>query len=177
MKKRILNVFFGLSIVFCLLSLCGCSKKEENKLSPEESAKQTVQAFYDNYYSNNIERAINLIDFAGMEVYNEQDGELDNFKEIYNLYINSDEWKEYKLQIESSWKNIAESLKSSSENIQMPKIELSNIKVETVSEDVYRVIADIKETNNSGEIIESGEFEHYVFKDNNGDYKIIYAEE
>jgi len=57
-----------------------------------------------------------------------------------------------------------------------PKVELSNFKVEEVSTDIFRVLANIKEINKEGKTIESGDFEHYIFKNTKDEYKIIYVE-
>ena len=178
MRNKLKYVLLIVVFIFCLSFLCACKgKDEEKKLSPEESAKATVQAFYDKYYSGNVEEAVGLIDLAGVEVYNEQNGELDNYKELYNIYIESEDWSKYKTQIEKSWDGVIKDSKESMEGTQIPKVELSDFQIENVSKDVYRVVVNINEINNSGDVIESGKLEHYVFKNNNGEYKIIYVEE
>jgi hypothetical protein len=117
---------------------------------------------------------LELIDFAGVEVYSELE-DLSNCKEVYNVYVESSEWKEYKAQIESSWDSMVESLSNMKDSEKSSDIELSNYKTEEVSLDLCRVLVDIKETNSDGTVIESQGFEHYVLKTDDG-YKIIYAE-
>lgn len=179
MKKKVLDILVFAVLVLCLIGFSIYSYKIKNKSNNEDSnelAKSTVQNFYKNYYSGEIEKAVELIDFAGMEVYNQQNGDLEDFKAVYDIYIKSEEWKEYESSLKESWKEVIENLNDSIKDTKMPKVELNNFKIEQVSTDVYRVLATIKEIDEDGKTIETGEFEHYIFKNNKGEYKIIYTE-
>jgi len=93
MKKKVLDIFVFAILVLCLIGFSIYSYKVKNKPKSDiskELAKTAVQNFYNSYYSGEIEKAANLIDFAGMEVYNQQNGDLENFKDVYEVYIKSE---------------------------------------------------------------------------------------
>lgn len=180
MNKKLcitLLIILILSIIFVIVLKNQTPKTPSTTLTPTQEAIEVIKKFYNSYYYGDIEDSMKLIDFAGMEVYDQLGGKLQNFKETYDIYIKSDDWEEYDSQIKASWDSMVSNYKSSIENVELPDIELSNFKVQEVSTNLYKVTVDIKETNADGKVNESGEFAHYVFKNINNEYKVVYAEE
>ena len=177
MKKKLRFIVFALMLIILVFVLAGCDNKNENitnniqntNSNSIELAKKVIQDFYDNYYAGNLEEAIKLVDFAGMEVYEElsQDGDFSNFKKLYEMYIKTEEWASYKVDIEKNLDVIIQNMNA--------VCELSNFDVNKISEDLYKVSVNIKEIDSEGKETNSENFEHYVFKVDN-QYKIVYAD-
>lgn len=191
MKKIFLNTVILFLSIILIISLSACSKKNNNNnqvsissktnnnsISEEErnNIENVVKDFYDNLYNGNIEEALKSVDFAGMELYAELEGNVTNFKTLYNTFISSNEWKEFEANFSDTLNSVIENLREMLINDDIVNMQLSNFRITEVSEDLFKVIADVTETDNNGENSTENDFIHYVLKLDDKSYKIINAE-
>lgn len=178
MKKKILNIALILMLIISLFVLTACgenSEEEEKTVKPEDEAVKVVEDFYDYAVELDYKSMFELIDFAGMSVYQEiEDDGLDEFKVKYEEYIESEEWKEMEEQVDSLVDSMVSMMESSEDEETIGTTEILSTEVEEISEDLYKVDAEIKTVDSDGEeTIEN--LAHYVFKSGD-EYKIVYAD-
>ena len=111
-----------------------------------------------------------------MELYAELEGNVTNFKKLYNTFISSNEWKEFEANFSDTLNSVIENLREMLINDDIVNMQLSNFRITEVSEDLFKVIADVTETDNNGENSTENDFIHYVLKLDDKSYKIINAE-
>ena len=186
-QSRIKKLAIIILIVLLAFGLTGCKKDEKEVVletgrkteieGPTESdeAIRIVKEFYQELYHGTVEEAIDLIDMCGVEVYIEAGGDLEDFKDLYNLYKDSQEWAEYEATINESMDQMIENIRSGIEQNTM-NIEVTNYNAVKVSKDLYKVTADVTEYLADGNEKYGKDVPHYVLKRDDGEFKLVYFE-